>query len=46
MVAFNQDGRKVFPVPLASQIFECENRVVRFDGKVKMVNLKNVKVKN
>ena len=31
MVAFSQDGNKVFPVPLAYPIFERENSVLGFD---------------
>ena len=31
MVAFSQDGNKVFPVPLAYPIFERENSVLSFD---------------
>ena len=33
MVAFSQDGHKVFPVSLAYPIFERENNVLSFDGK-------------
>ena len=33
MVAFSQDGHKVFPVPLAYPIFKRENSVLSFDGK-------------
>ena len=33
MVAFSQDGHKVFPVPLAYPIFERENSVLSFDGE-------------
>ena len=34
MVAFSQNGHRVFAVSLAYPIFECENSVVSFDGKI------------
>ena len=33
MVAFSQNGYKVFPVPHVYPIFEHENSVLSFDGK-------------